>query len=49
MAYRLVVATRTGRENNSDEGGTTSLVKQRPVSCFEELYGALGKLAEAQD
>ena len=23
-AYRLVVATRAGRENNSDEGGTAS-------------------------
>jgi hypothetical protein len=49
MAYRLVVATRTGGENNSDNGGTASPVKQRPVSCFGELYGALGKLAEARD
>jgi hypothetical protein len=49
MAYRSVVATRTDGENNSDEGGTTSPVKQCPVSCFRELYGALGKLDEARD
>jgi hypothetical protein len=42
MAYRFVVATCTGRENNSNEGGTASPVKQRLVSCSEELYGALG-------
>jgi hypothetical protein len=49
MAYRLVVATRTGGENNSDEGGTASLVKQHLVSCFGELYGAMEKLVEARD
>jgi hypothetical protein len=43
------VATRAGGENNSNEGGTASPVKWRPVSCFGELYGALGKLAEARD
>jgi hypothetical protein len=49
MAYQLVVATCTGRENNSDECGTASPVKQRLVSCSGELYGALGKLADARD
>jgi hypothetical protein len=49
MAYRLVVATRTDGENNSDEAGTASPVKQRPISCFGELYEALGKLVEARD
>jgi hypothetical protein len=49
MAYRLVVAMRAGGENNSDKGGMVSPVKQRLISCFEELYGALGKLAEAWD
>jgi hypothetical protein len=48
-AYRLGVATRADGENNSGEGGTTSPVRQRSVSCFGELYGALGKLAEAWD
>jgi hypothetical protein len=49
MSYRLVVATRVGGENNSGEGGTASPVKYRPVSCFGELYGVLGKLTEAWD
>jgi hypothetical protein len=43
------VATRAGGENNSDEGGTASPVRHRLVSCFGELYGTLGKLAEARD
>jgi hypothetical protein len=49
VAYRLGVATCAGGKNNSNEGGTTSLGRQRSVSCFRELYGALGKLAEARD
>jgi hypothetical protein len=49
MAYRLVVATRAGGENNYGEGGTASPVRQCPVSCFGELYRALGKLTEARD
>jgi hypothetical protein len=49
VAYRLGVATRADGKNNSGEGGTTSSVRQRSVSCFGELYGALGKLAEARD
>jgi hypothetical protein len=49
MAYRLVVATRAGGRNNSDEGGTVSPVRLRLVSCFGEIYRALGKLAEALD
>jgi hypothetical protein len=47
--YRLSVAMRADGENNSGEGGTASPVRQRSVSCFGELYGALGKLAEARD
>jgi hypothetical protein len=43
------VATRAGGENNSGKGGTASPVRQRSVSCIGELYGALGKLAEARD
>jgi hypothetical protein len=49
VAYRLVVATRAGGGNNSGEGGTASPVRKRSVTCFEELYGALGKLPEALD
>jgi hypothetical protein len=49
VAYRSGVATRAGGENNSDEGGTASLVRQRSVYYFGELYGALGKLVEARD
>jgi hypothetical protein len=48
-ANRLGMATCASGENNSGEGGTASPVRQRSVSCFEELYGALGKLAEARD
>jgi hypothetical protein len=49
MAYLLVVATRVGGRNNSDEGGTASPVRIRLVSCFGKLYEALGKLANALD
>jgi hypothetical protein len=49
VAYRLVVATRAGGGNNSGEGGTASPVRKRSVTCFGQLYGALGKLAEALD
>jgi hypothetical protein len=48
-AYRSGVATCTGGENNSGEGGMASPVRQRSVSCFGELYEALGKLVEARD
>jgi hypothetical protein len=48
-AYRSGVATCAGWENNSCEGGTASPVRQRSVSCFGELYRALGKLVEARD
>jgi hypothetical protein len=48
-SYRLGVATRVGGKNNSGECGTASPVRQHSVSCFGELYGALGNLAETRD
>jgi hypothetical protein len=42
MAYRLVVATCADGENNSDEGGMASSVKQRPILASGSSIGLWG-------